>query len=176
MGSVATSASNYEVVRPQIKAGDLIALSHYSWANWYDLASQFVRVFTMSDYSHTAVVIGLEDDRLMIVESVRPVIRKIPLSDYLERGFYWLPLPEMGPEGRHFLMSRLGTGKYSIWQGILAQLHQLAIGSDELWECAELVIAARRLSGVELGPVAVPGEVVHVAQHDYRSPCWFISK
>lgn len=163
----------YADVRNQIKPGDLVAVSHYAWASWYDVQIQGVRMFTRSEYSHVAEVTGLMGDRLMIVESVVPVIRTVPLSSLLDDGFYWTPLPEMTAAEFLFLMSRLGRGKYSKRQAVLAQLKRLVIGGDELWECAELIIAARRLSGVDLGDQATPGAVVKAAQQ--FSPTYFVT-
>lgn len=163
----------YDAIRHLIKPGDLIAISHYRWASWYDVQIQAVRVFGRTEYSHVAEVVGMLGDRLMIVESVVPVIRTVPLSSLLEEGFYWTPLPEMSDAEFAFLTARLGKGKYSKLQAIMAQIKRLAIGADDLWECAELLIIARRLSGVDLGGHATPSAVVKAAQH--FSPTYFVT-
>ncbi len=154
----------YSDYRGYIKDGDLIAYSHYSWASFYDLQVQAVRLFTQSEYSHVGIVIEL-GGRLFILESVTPVIRMVPLSNTLSKdGFYHIPMhTRVTDEELEFALSKLGNGKYSKLQAIMAQLRKLAIGEDDLWECAEYVIACRRHSGIDLGPVATPAEVVKSA-------------
>ncbi len=155
---------DYETARPLIKSGDLIALSHYKWASWYDLQVQIVRFSTQSEYSHVGMawVIG---GRVFLVESVTPVIRMVPLSMMAKDGFYWAPLgKDISDPELEFALSKIGNGRYSKLEAVLAQVTGIQIGADDLWECAEFIIAARRLSGVDLGDKATPSAVVRAAQ------------
>lgn len=164
---------NYDTVRPQIKSGDLIALSHYKWASWYDLQIQIVRFGTQSEYSHVGMawVIG---ERVFMIESVEPVVRMVPLSLMVADGFYWLPMEaDIGAGELAFALSKIGSARYSKIEAVLAQFRRLAIGADDLWECAEFVIACRRLSGVDLGDKGTPSAVVRAAQ-DRGAPVYFI--
>lgn len=164
---------NYSEARPQIRSGDLIVLSHYKWASWYDLQVQAVRFGTQSEYSHIGIawVIG---GRVFVVESVTPVIRMVPLSLMVDEGFYWIPLDaDIADAELEFALSKIGTGRYSKLQAIMAQLRTLKIGADNLWECAEFVIMARKLSGVDLGDKATPSAVVRAAQ-DRGAPVYFV--
>lgn len=165
---------DYVQLRSSIKSGDLIALTHTKFASWYDLQVQAVRFGTQSEYSHVAMawVIG---GRVWAIESVTPVIRMVPLSLLAADGFYWVPLSaDIGEPELEFALSNIGIGKYSKWQAVLAQLRRLKIGADDLWECAEFVIACRRLSGVDLGDKATPSAVVRAAQ-DLGAPVYFIN-
>lgn len=154
----------YPQLREKIKTGDLIALSHYSWASWYDLQVQAVRTFTQSEYSHVALAV-VWADRVWIVESVVPLIRLVPLSHFAEEGFYHVALPEMQDQELNFALEKVGakSSRYSKLQAILGQLKALNIGEDGFWQCAEFVIACRRLSGIDLGDKATPSAVVQAA-------------
>lgn len=164
---------DYAQLRSSIKSGDLIAVSHYKWASWYDLQVQAVRFGTQSEYSHVGMA-WVMGGRVWVIESVTPVIRLVPLSLMAADGFYWAPLnTDISAPELEFALARIGAGKYSKWQAVLAQLRRLRIGSDDLWECAEFIIACRRLSGVDLGAKATPSAVVRSAQ-DSGAPVYFI--
>ncbi len=164
---------DYATARSQIKSGDLIALSHYKWASWYDLQVQFVRFGTQSEYSHVAMawVVG---GRVFVIESVEPVVRLVPLSLMVEEGFYWAPMGvDISPAELEFVLSKVGSAQYSKLEAVMAQLRKLEIGKDDLWECAEFIIVARRLSGAALGDKATPSAVMRAVQ-DRGSPIYFV--
>lgn len=159
---------NYASIRDRIQSGDLIALTHTSFATWYDLQVQAVRFGTQSEYSHVGLL-WVMGGRVWVVESVTPKIRLVPLSMVLNEaganGIYWAPLGSpMSEDEEKFALAHVGRGDYSKWQAILAQLKKLKIGADDQWECAELVITARRISGVDLGDKATPSAVIRAAQ------------
>lgn len=165
---------NYADARVHINTGDLLAWSHYDWDSWYDLQVQAVRIGTASEYCHVGLA-WVFAGRVWVIESVAPVVRVVPLSNLLEQGFYWLPIPpNMSGSELEFAFSKVGKGRYSKVQAVAAQLNLLDVGADDLWECAEFVIAARRLSGVDLGPKATPSAVVKRAQ-ELGSACHFIN-
>ncbi len=153
----------YSRVRDKIQSGDIVALSHYKWASLYDLKVQAVRLFTQSEYSHVGVALVF-GGRVWMVESVTPVVRIVPLSNYVKDGFYLIqndtPMTQVEQE---FLLSKVGISEYSQWQAIKAYFHQLNIGEDNIFECAEYVICARKISGMNLGDVATPSAVVKEA-------------
>lgn len=153
----------YEQVRPLIRSGDVVAFTHRKWSSFYDIQIQAVRFFTQSEYSHVALVWEIAG-RLFLIESVVPLIRIVPLSMFVNDGFYHLPMQcEMNDAELEFALSEVGKGEYSKWQAILAQVRGIKVGADALWECAEFVIASRRRSGIELGPKATPSAVVQKA-------------
>lgn len=155
---------NYTAIRDQIQSGDVLAWSHYEWASWYDLQVQAVRICTESEYCHVGLA-WVAGGRVWCIESVEPVVRVVPLSNLVGRGFYWLPMRvQMSEQELEFALAKVGHGRYSKLQAVQAQLGTLAIGVDDQWECAELVIAARRLSGCDLGNKATPAAVVLAAQ------------
>lgn len=153
---------NYSDARSEIRSGDIIALSHTAWGSFYDIQVQSVRTFTQSEYSHICVawVVG---GRVFLVESVTPFVRIMPLSNLKDEGFYWIPLADkfpMSEEELQFGLAKVGLEEYSKIEAIKGQLDLLQIGEDNLWQCAELVICMRKLSGVYLGPKATPSGVV----------------
>jgi hypothetical protein len=164
---------DYAEARSKIKTGDLVALTHSAWASLYDLQVQAVRIGTQSEYCHVCVawVIG---GRVFVIESVEPVVRIFPMSNFEDHGFYWIPTDvPMSSEELEFGLARVGLGKYSKVQAVEGQLNILRIGEDELWMCAELTIAMRRLSGLDLGPKATPAAVVKRAQ-ELGYPTFFV--
>ena len=153
----------YSDVRSKIKSGDIIALSHEAWCSLYDLQVQAVRIGTQSEYSHVCVA-WVFAGRVFVIEAVSPKVRIMPLSNMLDIGFYWIPTNNpMTDEELEFGMSKVGLAGYSKLQAIAAQLDLLLIGEDNLWECAELAICMRKLSGFNLGSKATPAACVKAA-------------
>lgn len=153
----------YSEIRSQIKSGDIIALTHTEWNSLYDLQVQAVRVFTQSEYCHVAVV-WVFAGRVLVIESVTPKVRIFPLSNLKDAGFYWIPTDTpMSDAELEYGLSKVGLGEYSKLQAIAGQLETLEIGEDDLWQCSELTIAMRKLSGLDLGPKATPAAVVQKA-------------
>lgn len=153
---------NYENQRAKIKSGDVVAFSSNEWS-FKTIASQIIRVATRSEYNHVGLVLKISG-RLMLVEAVVPYVQMVPLSDYTEEGFYVLHLKTPPSKAEtEFAMSLVGKQKYSVWQAVKAFFKRLKIGEDEFWQCAETVIVARRLSGVNLGDVATPSRIVKEA-------------
>lgn len=153
----------YSEIRDEIQSGDIIAFSHYKWASIYDLQVQLVRLASLTEYTHVGVAVVL-GGRVWLAESVTPVVRLVPLSNVASEGFYVIPTrTPMKEEELEFLLSKVGKAKYSKWQAVMAWLDKLEIGDDDLLECAEYVICARRLSGLDLGDRAVPATVVKEA-------------
>lgn len=153
----------YSEIKEKIRSGDLIALSHKDWGSLYDLQVQAVRIFTESEYSHVAlaVVIG---DTPFLVEAVEPKIRLMPIANMLEDGFYWIPTTHiMTDKELDFGMSKVGKDRYSKIEAIGGDLGLLDIGEDNYWQCAEFVIAMRKISGLDLGDHATPASVVQKA-------------
>jgi hypothetical protein len=153
----------YQQARPAIRSGDLIAFTHKRLRSFYDLKIWLVRMFTASEYSHVAIAWEI-GGRLFVIESVIPYVRIVPLSNFKGEGFYHVPLnTPMSDAELEFALSKVGNAQYSQWQAVLAQFRGIGIGKDDLWECAELVITARALSGVDLEDKATPTAVVQAA-------------
>lgn len=153
----------YNDARANIRSGDLIILSHDKWRSFYDLQIQVVRLASLTEFSHIGVAVVL-GGHVWIAESVTPFVRLVPLSNLAEQGFYVIHTDvEMSAGEFDFLVSKIGNGRYSKWQAIKAWLGKLKLGADELYECAEYVILARRISGLDLGSRAVPATVVKEA-------------
>lgn len=155
---------DYAQARNQIKSGDLIAMTHNQWNSFYDLQVQAVRTGTQSEYCHMCVAWVIAG-RVFVIEAVNPLVRIFPLSNLKDAGFYWLATPDtpMSDKELEFGLSWVGRGEYSKWQAIEAQLNTLDVGADDKWECAELTICMRRLSGLDLGSKATPAAVVQEA-------------
>lgn len=155
---------NYAEIRGSIKSGDLILLSHEDWASLYDLQIQIVRLATQSEYSHVCVA-WVFAGRVFVIEAVEPKIRIMPLSNMLDIGVYLIQTPDkpMLNDELEYAMSKVGIEVYSKLQAIEGQLDMLKIGADKFWQCSELVISMRKLSGLDLGDKATPAAVAQKA-------------
>ena len=142
----------------------MIALTHTAWLSLRDIQIQSVRIFTNSEYSHTALLWCVAG-RVFVIEAVEPLVRIVPLSTIKSEGFYLLPLGgELTDAALTQWLAPVGVGAYSKIQAIAAQLNLLNIGVDDLWECSELVIMQARAVGIDLGSKATPSAVVLSAQ------------
>jgi hypothetical protein len=166
-------ALTYAAARPRIKSGDIMALSHFAWSDWYDIQVQMVRTFTQSDYCHVGLIWGVAD-RLFVIEAVNPLVRLVPLSKYAAEGFFWIPTEApISDDELEYALADVGVGQYSKWQAVLAFLRRLRIGADQLKSCAEFLIECRNRSGVDLGDTATPAAVVRHLQEAGR-PVWLV--
>ncbi len=130
----------YSEHRSKIKSGDIIAVSHSGWTNLHDIQCQIVRLFQESEYCHVGMVWKVSG-RLFVIESVKPVVRLVPLSKFVKDGFYHIPLKQaISSKELEFALSTVGIGKYSTLQAITGFLKDLKIGEDKIWQCAEFVI------------------------------------
>jgi hypothetical protein len=146
----------YECARPTIVSGEVLAWSHRGFKSFYDAKIQLVRFFTRSEYSHVGIawVVG---GRVLVIEAVTPLVRIYPLSKL--GSFYRLSDPvAWTPEVETFALSHVGQG-YSQWQAIKA-FFGIAVDTDGLAQCAELVRGIIRESGVPCEVDATPTTIV----------------
>jgi len=156
----------YEIARPLIKSGDLLAFSHRGWSSFYDFKVQMVRMFTRSRYSHVATAyVGM--NRVWVIEAVVPEIRMIPLSNALPFDLVPMDAP-WNPATEEAAISLIGRPKdkaarYSEWQAVLGGIGKLKPGADNLWMCAETAWYFAHLDGIDLGEKIYPSEIVQAA-------------
>jgi hypothetical protein len=117
-----------------------------------------------SEYSHVAVVWVAPNGDPHLIEAVVPCVTVSPLEKYLDYGFFLIQTPDkpMTQEEESYGMSKLNED-YSKIEAIEGQLDLLRIGCSPKWECAELTICMRKLSGLDLGEKATPAAVVQRA-------------
>ena len=163
----------YANIRDQIKSGDLLAFTHTRARSFYDLQVWAVRISTASQFCHVAQV-WTAGGRLWVLEAVTPSVRMVPLSHFVAEGFYWIPMgAPMSDAELEAALEQVAAVGYSKWQAVLAFFGRLKLGADRLTQCCEYVITNRRLSGIDLGPIATPAAVVQSAQ-DMGRPVFFI--
>lgn len=145
--------NNYEEYRPKIKSGDIVAFNNEG----------IVTFFTTSNYSHVGVVWKV-GKRLFVIEAVEPKVRIMPLSTLAKDGCYIIHTKIAPSQAEiEFLLSKVGVADYSKLDCIKAYFKKLDIGKDNSFQCAELTITSRKLSGLDLGNVATPDAVVQAA-------------
>jgi hypothetical protein len=141
----------YTDVRPTIKSGDVLV-----WSIKDSWVMKLVSIFTTSKYNHIGVAIVISG-RVMVLEATRKGVTLSPLSD--ELPCYLISMPEYWNEHLEtFAFSTVGN-KYSVWDAVLGFLNRLNIGSNDSWQCAELVntilSSTDILSGVSSTPTAI---------------------
>jgi len=150
----------YADYRDRIRSGDVLAWSHIPLRSFYDLLIWIVRIVTVSEYAHVGLALRISG-RVWVLESVRPFVRLVPLSNLLpvyviQTGVHWTPDVEA------YALSLVGKARYSRWEAIKAFFGQNE--DDEAWECAELVKEVLEKARVTLPGRAVPSDVVLAAQ------------
>jgi len=127
---------SYTNIRPKIKSGDVLAWSHKGWGTWYDIQMQIIRMSTRSEFNHVGIA-WVVSNRVFIIEAVYPKVRIYPLSK--ELPFYWLPTGgDWWTEVEEFALSKVGE-EYSKIDAIKAFFNQIKPGSNNVWQCAELI-------------------------------------
>ena len=124
----------YSRAREQIKSGDILLWTHRSWASWYDIQIQFVRMGTQSKYCHVGIAWKIAD-RLFVLEAVGSGIRIYPLSATVP--FDVIARDDWNEEHEIKALSVIGE-KYSKWEAIKG-LFGLTSVDNHKWECAEYV-------------------------------------
>lgn len=152
---------NYRDARQQIRSGDLLGWSHERWGSIYDLKVQLVRIVTRSEFCHVGIA-HVSEGRVWVLEAVKPLVRHFPLSKLLP--FRWLPMGlSWDVATAEYAFERVGD-PYSEGQASLAFFGRLKVGADRKQECAEYVIDVYRQEDVDLGPRAVPSDVIYAAK------------
>jgi uncharacterized protein YycO len=128
------------------------------------LASQAIRFFTHSPYSHVGLVFPYQG-RVYCVEAVGVGVRLILMSEVMRRyhgGIDYYEVPRAAPEQRNgaisFCFQQLGKlyDRPGIFRLVVAVLlnRKPAVREDQAWFCSELVAAAYRSQGLPLAPVS----------------------
>lgn len=149
----------YSEFKSVCRSGDLIFVSHQGWNSISDIESQVVRLATESEFSHTCVAY-VHDYEPCAIEAVVPSVTVSSLDKYIEQGFYWVATTDkpMSRQEEEYGLSKLGQ-KYSKLEAVEGYFDLIEIGGSESWFCAELTIAMRRLSGLDLGNHCTPSAV-----------------
>lgn len=156
-------AMRYSEFTKLAKPGDLIAVSHLEWGSIADIESQIVRIVTESEYSHTCTI-WENNGEPTVIEAVVPSVCINSVSRYLDHGFYWLQTSDKPVSDAEKAFGQAALGEpYSKLEAVLGDLDLVRLGADDLWYCSELVVCMRGLSGLDLGPHAVPASVVQSA-------------
>lgn len=148
----------YAEARPLIKSGDLLATSHGSWRSWNDIRTNFVRIFTRSQYSHVAVA-WVVSGRVFALEAVQPKVRIYPLSQWGD--FFWVnSSAPWEPETEEFALARVGYD-YSDLDAVKGFLGCLEPG--KVSQCSAYALEVLRKDGISLGNAATPDAVMRQA-------------
>lgn len=144
----------YADIRDKIKSGDVLAWNHRSWASWYDIKIQIVRIATRSEFIHTGtawVVAG----RVFVIESVIPYVRIVPLSSLLD--CYWIPM-EVGDKWvavEDDALEFVGRAKYSQLEATLQIFGKHSPIANKRWFCSKLTNEILVRMGVESCPLPI---------------------
>jgi uncharacterized protein YycO len=157
----------YDVIRPQIKTGDILAWSHRGWGTWYDFQIQMIRMFTRSDFCHVAIAY-VEHDRVFAFEAVGSGIRMNPLSNDIP--FYWVrTTEEILPETISWAFKQIGKKYQSKWKMVLDFFRESPKSDNDRYQCSQLVIAFRDQNKNPLTDICTPDAVVNECWDRYDS-------
>lgn len=128
------------------------------WTSINSILSNFVKIFTRSDFSHVGVawVIG---NRVFVIEAVTSGVRIYPLSK--ELPFFWVPCGKeyWNNNIEEKALSFVGH-KYSKVDAIKAYFNRLSIGGDDKWQCAELTLKLIKGTALDKKPIkATPADI-----------------
>lgn len=162
----------YALEREAIRSGDLLAWTHRSWASWYDVQVQLVRLATRSEFCHVGVAWCVAG-RVLVLEAVGAGVRIFPLSRLLP--VYHVPLgaPWL-PEVEAWALAQVGK-PYSKWQAVLGHLGLLKAGQDDRWQCAEYAREIAVRLGVPMPGKVTPSSLVREAM-GRGAPCRLLSE
>lgn len=127
----------YSEIRDQIKDGDILAWKvKGKWLeSFYSFKINLVSLFQRDPFIHVGFAIN-EDERVLVMESVTPLVRKVPLSG--ELPCYVISGKGLTEKQRVKAMALLGKARYSIWEAILAFFNRSDMTNDR-WDCDEFV-------------------------------------
>lgn len=155
----------YQIARPAIRSGDLLAWTHSAppWRSWYDFKVWAVRLFQMSEYSHVGIAL-VEDGRVKVIEAVTPRPRIAYLSGelpvyHVQMNVDWTP--ELDAYAKHFTTDERYV--YSSGDAMLSLLRKNDRGNYRI-ECAELCNLVFARAGISLDGRDTPHDVVKAAQ------------
>jgi hypothetical protein len=148
----------YELIRKNIRSGDLLAFSHGSWTSWSNIKTNFIRLFTRSTYSHVGVAWRI-NGRVFILEAVKPKLRIYPLS--ISGDFYHIPMnAKWSKSTEEFALSKIGTD-YSELSAVRAFF--LPLEDENVEQCAAYAREILEKDGIDLGQMSRPDTVVLAA-------------
>ena len=147
---------NYLDYRNNIQSGDLLVWDKGTKTTISHLTLEAVRLFTRSEYAHTAIAWHVAG-RLFIIEATMPEIRIMPLSG--KEDFYHIPMHiNWQRDYENWLLDKVGL-EYSISDGVRAYLGNTT-EDDNTWQCAELCNKFYRFIGINLGNSYTPAKLV----------------
>jgi hypothetical protein len=150
----------YADLREEIRSGDLLAWSARRVENFHDLKVQAIRVFDRTEYTHVGIA-WRSGGRVWVIESVKPRVRVVPLSNLLPCYRVALKRP-WNLAAEEYALSFVGNEafEYSEWEAIKGFFG--ASNKNDHWlECAEFVKMVYERLGVELPGRATPSDTVN---------------
>ena len=139
--------SNYVDTRENIKTGDVLVWKKDRLSPLSNLFLKVIRLFTLSQFAHTAVAYRM-GNRLFAIEATQPYVRIFPISLYDE--FYHIPLniENVKPESIDFLLAQVGK-PYGLLDAVRAYF-DLPLKKDDHWQCAELTGTFLNIEGIKV--------------------------
>jgi hypothetical protein len=150
--------NDYYLYRRKIRSGDLLVWSHGSGGLINGIILTTIKLFTLSEYVHVGVA-WKTAGRLFVVEATLDGVKISPLSK--KGSFFHIPMNlKWTKEYDCLLLSKIGE-PYSIHDAITGYLGILKPGSNDAWQCAELVHSFYAHIGLDLGNAHTPTKIVN---------------
>lgn len=141
----------------KIETGDLVFfIDRNKFGREGSLASKFVRIGTMSKFTHVGIAL-IEEGETFIVEAEIPKVRKTHISEYNDYDLLCISYDkELTEEHLQYLYTHLGD-PYSIWQAVLVLFNVTKL-DDNKWICSEHAYRFLRLQGFTMKERLKPGD------------------
>jgi len=150
---------NYSQARPDLKSGDVVAISSNS------LVSKAIRIFTRSEYSHVGIILDIHGRKLLL-EAVPPVVRIVPLSSV--NPFYIVKMGKvLSAEAENLAFSFVGKAEYSNLEALKSYFGFNR--NPNFWQCVELVKRVLEENGTHIDCKDTPAALVKYLLQDGKS-------
>lgn len=155
----------YEDARYLIKTGDMLLWRNHAGGPLRGVVERlFVTHGTASAYTHVGVA-WVEYGRVWVLEITTKGCAPRLLSSL--GAFDWAACPrELSPAALEWAFACFGVWEYSRWQAVLGALKRLAIGADNLGQCAEYALSIWSRDGMAPTNTATPGACADGAMSD----------
>lgn len=122
--------------KDNIKEGDLIIWSSINSGKWFDFGyANLIRLFTMSEYYHVAIVYDVTDKYILTIDAQYPKTKLLNLSDRLP--VYHIAMDVTMTDKLKARLSRKINVRYSLYEAVLAYFGVFL--DNGKWLCTELV-------------------------------------
>lgn len=137
--------------RYKIQSGDLLAWDGETGGLWDQIATKFVRFFTMSEYGHVGIAYVVANTVFALEATIPKILLRPIVKQHETYDVYVVPMNITWSDEMLKMMLNYVDCDYSFMDCIRAYLG-ITTSKDDNWQCAELVDDFYKRIGIELNP------------------------